>query len=608
MYESGSRFDKIRKALRIDRTIRFVWTNVPGLTVAGGIVLSVLAVLPLVNLWLMKLIIDKVVLSLSADSNVPFADIAFLVFLAGLTVLLTLFFQHISVYIRNSQSMIISDRVFAALHEKSIRVDQRYYEQSTYFNTLHRAQQEGPYRPARIVNGVTLVFQNAFSLIAVAGLLFTLHWSIPLLVIVCVLPGIAVRVKFSSTLYQWKKLNTETERETDYLNWLITGRDHAKEIRLFNTGHFFTDRFNRLKTRLRVEKLAHERRKAIAGYCSEAFTVFAMFLSFGYMAFKTVSGDITPGDLVMFYQAFQKGLLFLKELLKGGADIYEDNLFLSDYYAFLDIEESVTSPETPELLPDLANAEVSFNNVSFAYHPSREPVLKDISFKINPGEVVALTGENGAGKTTLVKLLCRLYDPDNGSVSIGGVNIKKFSPEHLRQALSVVFQDYAQYNFSAGMNIQLGDIHRDYDINTIKTAAEMSGAASYISGLPEGYDAILGTLFKDGYEPSAGQWQKIAIARAFYRDSGLLVFDEPASSLDVQSEYEVFKQIKKLLNGRSAVLISHRFSTIRMADRIIVLDNGVIGEEGTHKELLQKKGLYYTWFQKQADNFIQGSI
>ena len=604
MNRTGGISDKIRTVLRIDRTLRFVWTNVPGLTIISLFIVAALAFMPLVNLYLIKLIIDQVALTIASPGGfTEFRGIAFLIFLAGLTALITSGLQQLSVYVRDAQSLKISQKVFSGLHEKSMNVDQSYYEQADYFDTLHRAQQEGPYRPAKIVNGITLVCRNALSLIAVAGLLFTFHWSIPLLICGCVLPGIVVRLKFSSVFYIWQKSKTSMVREAEYLNWLLTGRAYSKEIRLFNTGRYFSDRFKRIKEILTDEQLAIGWKRSIAGFFSEAISVTAIFAAFGYIVYKTVNGNITMGDMVMFYQAFQKGLLFFKEMLAGLADIYEDSLFISNYYEFMDIEETITSPENPEVVPLLSESVLSFDDVSFAYRQSQETVLNHLSFQINPGEIVAFVGGNGAGKTTLVKLLCRLYDPDSGCVKINGIDIRQFNPEDLRKSMGIVFQDYARYNFSAGENIYLGDAAGYYDKEKIETAAGMSGADKFIAKLPKSYATILGTLFKDGQEISAGQWQKIAIARAFYRNSGLLIFDEPASSLDVQSEYDIFKQIKSLLNGKSAVLISHRYSTIKMADRIYVLDGGKITEEGSHQKLLNNRGGYYQWFLKQADNF-----
>jgi len=304
----------------------------------------------------------------------------------------------------------------------------------------------------------------------------------------------------------------------------------------------------------------------------------------------------------MFYQAFQRGLGALKSVLGGVADLYESNLFLAYLYQFLDVEPVVREPADPRPLPVTAGEGFRFENVWFGYPNTAPVVLKDISFSIRPGEVVALVGENGSGKTTIAKLLCRLYDPTRGRVTLENTALGEFSTAALRREISVIFQDFARYNLTAADNIRFGNIELpETDTAAIEQAAAKAGADRVIAALPYQYQTILGKVFKDGVELSIGQWQMIALARAFLRNARLIVLDEPTSSLDPKAEYEVFTRFRELMHNRSALLISHRFSTVRLADRILVLKEGLIVEQGDHAALMRENGYYADLFRKQTE-------
>jgi ATP-binding cassette subfamily B protein len=316
-----------------------------------------------------------------------------------------------------------------------------------------------------------------------------------------------------------------------------------------------------------------------------------------------VQGIITLGDMVMYFQAFQRGLNYLRGALSGVANLYENNLFLSNLYEFLDIEPKIEEPLHPVSVPRPIKKGLIFKNVSFKYPSGNGNVLKDISLSIAPGEVVALVGENGSGKTTFVKLLCRLYDPDQGTIALDDIDLRCFETLALRNEISVIFQDYAKYHQTARENIWFGNIALPPEHKNIEKAAIHAGADELITKLPKAYETTLGKWFEDGEELSIGQWQKMALARAFLRNAQIIVLDEPTSALDVKSESEVFKNFRHLLNGRSAILISHRFSTVKMADRIFVFDAGRIKENGTHEQLMHLGGKYAYYFEKQAQHY-----
>ena len=559
-------------------------------------------VLPLAALYLMKLIVDAVTEALKApEPSAVFGRVLFFIILAGGVAVLQASLSAVSGLIQEGLSLKVSDRMYDRLHAKSIEADLDYYENPQYFDTLHRAQQEGPFRPTRIVNNLLDLGQSSISLVAVAGLLISFHWAVALVMFVAAAPGILVRIKFAKVMFTWRREKTPDERRAMYYNYILTGNTYAKEVRLFGVGDEIAERFNQTRQNLRSEKLSILRKRIFADFFAQAFGSVAVFGTFALIAYRAVMGAITLGDMVMFYQAFQRGLTYLQGTLRGLADLYENNLFLAYLYEFLDLAPKVKDPEAPVPMPDTVNHGICFENVWFHY-PGTEPmVLKDISFDIAPGEVVALVGGNGSGKTTLAKLLCRLYDPTSGRILLENTPLDQFAIDSLRREISLIFQDFAKYNLSAADNIRFGDISlAESEGQAVKNAAVDAGADRMIDALPHKYQTILGKLFKDGVELSIGQWQMIALARAFLRNGRLIVLDEPTSSLDPNTEFQIFNRFRSLLKDKSAVLISHRFSTVQMADRILVLKDGRLVEQGPHQLLMQKNGYYAELFKKQA--------
>jgi ATP-binding cassette subfamily B protein len=447
------------------------------------------------------------------------------------------------------------------------------------------------------------VGQNAISLLAMAGLLLSLHWAVSLVLFVTALPGVLVRLRYARILFRWRRDSTSAERQSWYYDWMLVDGNHAKEVRLFNLGPLFIERFRNLRQQLRRERLEINVRRSLAELVTQLSGTLAMFGAYAFIAYRALQGTITLGDVVMYYQAFQRGQSFLTEMLRSLAGLYEDSLFLTYLDEFLTLKPNVTAPLTPHPVPRPLRVGVEFHDVTFGYPNSTHMVLEHINMVIRPGEVVALVGENGAGKTTLVKLLCRLYDPTGGRVTFDDVDLRALDPVALRRAISVIFQDYQRYNTSARENIWFGNIDLPADAEQIVAAAQKSDAHEMLQQLPQGYETILGKVFREGEELSIGQWQKIALARAFLRDSPIIVLDEPTSALDALAEHEIFKRFRELIGHRSALLISHRLSTVKMADQIYVLDDRVIAEHGTHDELMRRNGIYARLFSTQAENY-----
>ena len=594
----------MKRILHLKRALSLVWRSAPGWTAASFIVMLVQAVLPLLALYLMKLIVDTSATELAAHQSATFRHLAFLIGLAALLALVTSAIRSLGSLISEAQADEVTDYMQEAIHAKSVEVDLEFYENPVYQDTLHRAQHEAPFRPTRLVNSLVQVIQNGISLLAIGSLLlFSLPWGITLLLILSPFPGILLRLKNARQMYQWQRNRTSTERRIQYFNWLLTLSYYAKELRLFNLGAVFRQRSSGLRKQLRKEKLKIATRRSGGELVTQAGATAAIFASFAFVAYRTIQGVISLGHLVMYYQALQRAQDNLREMLSGLANLYENNLFLTNVYEFLTLAPQISGPLAPQVIPRPMRQGICFENVSFRYRAGFHQALKDIRLTIEPGEIVALVGENGSGKTTLVKLLCRLYDPTIGRITLDGIDIREFDPSLLRREISVIFQDFVQYELTAKENIWFGNTELSPDHPRIVRSARESGADDVIRMLPRSYDTVLGKMFEEGEELSIGQWQKVALARAFLRNSQIIVLDEPTSALDAKAEYDVFNRFRELAEGRSALLISHRLSTVKMADTIYVLDQGQIVERGTHDQLVRHGATYANLFEMQAQSY-----
>ena len=595
---------RIKNTLRFLPALRLVWDSSPGWTIARIVLVVVQGILPLASIYLAKLIIDTVTTNLNRPDKIEvFRQVLPLLFLAALVTLIITLCQSLTELVNTAHSQQVTDYMQGIIHTKSIEADLEYYENAEYHNALQRAQQEAPYRPPQILNRLAEIGQNGISLIAMVGLLLTLHWAIIGILLVAAIPAVLVRIKYSQIMYRWQRRRTELERQSAYLGWMLTEDTFAKEIRLFDLGSFFSKQYLQIRKKLYREKLSISTGRSVAFFLAQSTSGILIFAIFGYIIYQTIQGVFLLGDLVLYFQALQRGQANLKTLLNSLSGLYEDNLFLANLYEFLDLKPKIVQPAYPKLIPQPMQTGIVFDNVNFQYAQSSRQALKNINLIVKPGETIALVGENGSGKTTLIKLLCRLYDPTSGNIAIDGIDLKQFDVTDLRRQISVIFQDYAKYYFTAEENIRLGNIDVPPTDVSIFVAAMRSGAHEVISELPKGYDTVLGKLFDQGEELSIGQWQKVALARAFLRDSQVIVLDEPTSAMDPKAEYEIFKKFRELIKDQAAVLITHRLSTVKMADKIYVMDRGEIVESGTHQELIRLQKSYAHLFETQAKNY-----
>lgn len=590
--------------LTLHAALSFVWQSSPSLAVSSIIVRVIQGLLPLSVLYLTKLLIDAVTEEIktpSVDGSLSGMTMI-LAGLAGIAVVSALL-TSIASLISRIHAQVVTDHMHALIQAKSIEVDLEYYENARYQDTLHRAQQEAPYQPTAILNALLQLGQDTISLLAMATVLWWLHWGVIPILMLTALPYFFVRLQQANHLFAWECERTPLERKAWYVNMLLTQAVAAKEIRLFDLGPRLRQWFQDTRSVLCRERIALERRWALTGLTAQIIGVVGVFGVYSFVAFRTFQGLLTVGDLVMFFQAVQRASGFLESLGWSVSKLYESNLFLSTLGEFLGIQSRLPKLAHPKRFPQPISQGITFDHVSFQYQDEERVAIRDFTFMIRPGEHIAFVGANGAGKTTLVKLLCRLYDPSSGRITIDGEDMRNFSIVDVRAAVSGIFQDFVKFQFSAKDNISLGSSSTDVNLPEVIQAANQAGIHEVIERLPKGYESLLGKLFDGGHELSIGEWQKVALARAFLRDSQLLILDEPTSAMDAKAEAELFGRFHELAKGRMAILISHRLSTVKMVDRIYVLDEGRILESGSHEELMRCHGVYSELFRIQSQYY-----
>jgi ATP-binding cassette, subfamily B, bacterial len=590
--------------LRLKRAMGFVWSSSPRWASINLALLAIQSLLPPLGLYLTKQVVNTVVSGLQrTGSQSAFRETLFWILAAAAVAAAIGLSRALAGFVSTAQSQVVTDYMQDILHAKSIEVDLDYYENAQYYDVLHRAQREAPSRPAFIVRDLGTVLRNAVSLVAIGVLLLSFHWSLPFLLLLATVPGVVLRLKSARELYEREINRTPADRRSWYYNWLLTGRDHAKEIRLLDLGPLFIRRYRDVRQEIVRDKIRVARKRALAEFLTFCSGTAVVFGAYAVIAYRVLQGETSIGDMVMFSQASQLGQNLLLEMLGGLAGLYEHNLFLHSVDEFLDLKPSISEPLHPAVIPQPIRDGLRLDNVSFRYTPDGPNVLEKISMTIPSGSVVALVGPNGSGKTTLIKLLCRLHDPTSGLIRLDGTDLRKFSVTALRRQIAVVFQDYAEYHVSARENIWFGDVRYTPDDPRIVAAARDAGADAVVERLKHGYETLLTNWLDDGQDLSVGEWQKVALARAFFSDAQIMILDEPSSALDAAAEYDIFSRFRQLIAGRTAFLVSHRFMSVRDADCIYVMEFGRILESGSHDELLRHGGLYASMYHKQAAGF-----
>ena len=591
-----------QKLILFRQSLKLVWASAPGWAVANIILSFIRSFLPLLLVLLLKILIDTITDAVGSGPDISNEKILWLIVAVALVYFIDEVSSDLSTWVRKNQSLRLELYMYGLLHKKSVSLDLINFERPEYFDILSRASREAPWRPNSILNNLISLLKGLVSLLLMTGLIFTLHWLAAVILLAVNIPGIWLRFHYAALLYNFQKKQTPEARKSAYFNWLLTGDRPSRELRLFGLGEYFTGLFRRSFLKHKEEELLIIRKRTFIEMISGVFKAAALLFVLLFIAKRTVSGSISLGEMAMFLLAFRQGMTYIKEVFGSVSGIYEDSLFIGDTFEFLSLKENIRAEE-PVVEVRGFNDKIVLENLSFTYPGNLKKTIDNISLQISKGEIIALVGPNGAGKSTLVRLLCRLYDPDSGKISFDEKDIINIDPLEYRKLFSVVFQDFMLYNLSAGENIRLGDIEGDDRGPKIKAAAMSSGVDELISSLPEGYDTAIGNLFDDSRELSWGEWQKIALARSLYRDAPVLILDEPSGALDADAEYEIFSRFREIMKGRTAILISHRFTNVSLADRIIVLEKGAVAESGTHKELMDKRGIYHSMYTKQSSRF-----
>lgn len=601
----AERWQILRSALRnIPRVFALVWQAHKGATVTMALVTLISGLLPIAQAWVGKLIIDEVVLIVTTDisatdglrATVPYLVMEFLLLTTG-TILGQL--RALAEHILNAR---LGNTINTAIIRKSLSLDLHYFEDAEFYDKLQNARRESNWRAISIITTTFSLIQNTITLSSFAAGILAFSPLVALILFGATLPSFVVQTRYSHLTFRLLTWRAPESRRMTYLEHLLTVDQSAKEIKLFALGEPLLARYQEMFLKIMHEDEDLARRRSLISTLWGLLASISYYGAYAWIVWQTFVGAITIGSLTFYLTLFRQSQGTFQGLFYNVNQLFESGLFLENLFGFLELRpQMITGEGRP--MPHPISQGIEFRNVGFQYPDRTEWALRGINLHVKPGEKIALVGANGAGKTTLIKLLTRLYDPTEGQILLDGVDLRAYNLEELRASIGVIFQDFVRYQASARDNIGFGQIEELANDARIRLAAQRGGADEVIEPLPQGYDTILGRWFAGGAELSGGQWQKIALGRAFMRKSEVLVLDEPTAALDAQREYEIFQRFRELTAGRIAFLISHRFSTVRMADRIAVIEEGTITECGTHRELILLDGTYAHLFNLQAEGY-----
>ena len=586
------------RASYVGLALRLIWSAASKWTALWFILLAVQGLLPAASVYLTKWVVDSLAAAVSGDA--PLSLVVLPVGLMAMVLLLQRVLGGINEWVSTAQGELVGDHVKALVHERASEVDYGFYESSLYHDQLEQVNSQANGRVLQLLRNVGGLLQAAVTLVSISTLLLQYSAWIPLVLVVSTLPAFFVVVGHNKKYHRWWESATPRRRLAQYFDVMLTLDAAAAEVRINGMGTFFRESYLRLRTALREERLRLLRNQVLARLFATFLGLIATGAALAWVVLRAVRGLATLGDLALFYQAFNQGQSLVGGLLQNMGQIYTNTLFLEHLFRFLDLEGGISDPETPVDFPKQIEEGVRFEDVTFTYPGSEQAALEGFSLAIPAGKTVAIVGENGAGKSTFIKLLCRFYDPDSGRVTVDGQDLRTFAQADLRRRISVMFQFPMKYQMTAERNIRLGDYDRDVGLDEVEAAAKGGGAHGFISDLPEGYDSLLGRWFETGSELSGGEWQRVALARAFFREAPLVILDEPTSSMDSWAENEWLERFRRMVHGRTALIITHRFTTARQADIIHVMSDGQVVESGTHEELIELGGRYASSWRKQV--------
>jgi ATP-binding cassette subfamily B protein len=591
---------------QVPPTFHVLWRASASGTVLIAVLTTIAAFIPPAIAYVGKLIVDSVVAAAASGTEADRERVLIYVGVELALMALSTIVARISMYVREVVGAQLSKTLSGEILQKALALEVRHFEDSEVHDKMQKARREAGSRPLSLVTEAFAILQNMVTLAAYAVLLVSLSpWSV-LILLAASVPSFIGEVRFAGESFRINSWRAPEGRKLNYLEWILTRDNHVKEVKLFGLGEMVLGRYQSLFGKFFDEDRKLARRRLVWGLSLGLLSLAAFYGCYAWVAGRAAQAAISLGEMTLYLMVFRQGQSAFQGILSSIGSMYEDALFMSNLFAYLAIpalgEKSRVAPAT--VVARGNQHAIELRNVSFKYPGKDAWALRNVSLVIEPGEKFALVGENGAGKSTLAKLLMRLYDPDEGEILYGGVDLRDMDPADLRARISAVFQDSVKYQFTVRENIGLGDVQHLEDRARIEKAAEKGGAAAVIDSLPGKYEAVLGGWFESGQELSGGQWQKIAVSRSFMRDDAeIMILDEPSASIDAEAEAELFERLKRLAEERIAIIISHRFSTVRIADRIAVLHHGGITELGSHEELLARGGRYAHLFELQAKGY-----
>jgi ATP-binding cassette subfamily B protein len=600
--------DRLDALRYLPALFRLIWRTHRGYT-AGIVVLRVVrSVIPVATFWVGKLILDSVIGAKAGAA--PLSNVWRYLVLELLIVLGAEILARASSLIESLLGDLFSNEMSVELMKHAAKLDLAQFEDPEFYDHLERARRQTLGRIA-LLSLLLSMSQDGLTLLTLAGALIAYSPWLLILLALAVIPSFLGETHFASLGYSLLFRWTPERRQLDYLRYVGASDKTAKEVQMFGLAPWLTDRYRELSQRFYEENRKLSVRRAVVSASLSVVGTMGYYAAYVVILIRAVRGDITIGTLTFLAASFGRGRDVIQNILLSASNVFEQALYLRDLFVFLDMQPTIHSPPDARPVPQPIREGFVFDDVGFRYPGSERWAIRNVNLTLRPGERVALVGENGAGKTTITKLLARLYDPTEGKITLDGVDLREYDLASLRRAIGVIFQDFVRYDMRFDENIGVGEIDsvrgdlekHNGTPQSITAAAENSLAASLLPRFPKGYQQMLGRRFDEGVDLSGGEWQKIALARAYIRDAQVLILDEPTAALDARAEYEVFLRFSELVAGRMAILISHRFSTVRMADRIIVLRHGQVEEQGSHEELLAKPGLYEELFRMQAAGY-----
>ncbi|RQO69607.1 ABC transporter ATP-binding protein [Pedobacter sp. KBW06] len=590
---------KLSTNLNLLRILKLIWSASKTWTTVSVIFIIIESALFFSSLYMLKVLIDTIskhgINNLQNESEV----IKYLI-LAALSATLYAGIKAISGYITEKQSGEVGEYIDSKIHESAIGLDLSFYESPEYFDILKRARDMGTDRPNLIVFTIVDIARNTISLAVIGSMLVSIDWRLFPILAVFVIPTLWVRINFANSQNALRIAQTALERKSGYMSTLLTSDVHAKEIRSFGLGAHLRKIYTSIRLDLLAGKLKISKHRTYKELMTSTIAAMGFFACIAYIAIGSIHGTTSVGDITLFLVAFPQSFNVLQGLSTSISTLYQNNIFVKSIFELFDLKSSLPESHAPLTIPDDPKIDLELKDLGFSYPHADRPTLSDINIKMPAGKIIAVVGMNGAGKSTLIKLMCRLYDPTSGQITLNGTDIRNFESADYRKQICAVFQDFGKYNVTVADNIKFGDIYGNRHPDEIAEAAKNSGADLFIDTFPAGYQTVMGRIFEDGHEVSIGQWQKLAIARAFYSSSRFIILDEATSALDANAEKILFDSFRERIGNRAALIISHRQSAVKHADYIYMLSDGRIVESGTHEELIALAGHYYKLFNKNA--------